>query len=123
MATEIEPILDYVVNIGASELIVTEGAAPAVRLAGTFRSIGTAVNHGEAALIAAEHTCQRTAGDTGAHDQNVRIQAISPLLYRILIGSASFSVILPQTAHIWNTFFEESSDFQHILRNSCDHDQ
>ena len=34
MATEIEPILDYVVNIGASELIVTEGAAPAVRLAG-----------------------------------------------------------------------------------------
>lgn len=34
MATEIESFLDYALNIGASELIVTEGAASAVRLAG-----------------------------------------------------------------------------------------
>lgn len=34
MATEIEPLLDYVINIGGSELIVTEGAPSSVRLAG-----------------------------------------------------------------------------------------
>ena len=34
MATEIESLLDYVMNIGGTELIVTEGAPSAVRLAG-----------------------------------------------------------------------------------------
>ena len=34
MATEIESLLDYVVSVGGSELIVTEGAPSAVRLAG-----------------------------------------------------------------------------------------
>jgi twitching motility protein PilT len=34
MATEIESLLEYVVNVGGSELIVTEGAPSAVRLAG-----------------------------------------------------------------------------------------
>jgi len=34
MATEIESLLDYVVNVGGSELIVTEGAPSAVRLVG-----------------------------------------------------------------------------------------
>ena len=34
MAAEIESLLDYVVNVGGSELIVTEGAPSAVRLAG-----------------------------------------------------------------------------------------
>ena len=34
MATEMESLLEYAVNTGSSELIITEGAAPAVRLAG-----------------------------------------------------------------------------------------
>ena len=34
MATEIESLLEYVVNTGSSELIITEGAVPAVRMAG-----------------------------------------------------------------------------------------
>lgn len=39
MATEIEALLDYALNIGASEVIVSEGLAPAVRLAGRVCSI------------------------------------------------------------------------------------
>ncbi|MCQ2104297.1 MAG: Flp pilus assembly complex ATPase component TadA [Fibrobacter sp.] len=39
MATEIESLLEYTLNVGASELIVTEGAASAVRLAGKVCSI------------------------------------------------------------------------------------
>jgi len=39
MATEIESLLEYVLNIGGSELIVTEGAPSAVRLAGKVCSI------------------------------------------------------------------------------------
>lgn len=39
MAAEIESLLDYVANIGGSELIVTEGAPSAVRLAGKVCSI------------------------------------------------------------------------------------
>lgn len=39
MATEIESLLEYALNVGASELIVTEGAASAVRLAGKVCSI------------------------------------------------------------------------------------
>ena len=39
MATEIESLLDYVMNIGGTELIVTEGAPSAVRLAGKVCSI------------------------------------------------------------------------------------
>lgn len=34
MATEIESLLEYTLNVGASELVVTEGASSAVRLAG-----------------------------------------------------------------------------------------
>ena len=34
MASEMESLLEYTVNTGSSELIVTEGAVPAVRLAG-----------------------------------------------------------------------------------------
>ena len=34
MASEIESLLEYALNIGASELIVTEGAPSAVRFAG-----------------------------------------------------------------------------------------
>ena len=34
MAAEIESLLEYAVNTGSSELIITEGAAPAIRLAG-----------------------------------------------------------------------------------------
>ena len=34
MAAEIESLLEYAVNTGSSELIVTEGAVPAIRLAG-----------------------------------------------------------------------------------------
>ena len=39
MATEIESLLDYVVNVGGTELLVTEGAPSAVRLAGKVCSI------------------------------------------------------------------------------------
>lgn len=39
MATEIESLLEYALNVGASELIVTEGAASAVRLAGKVCAI------------------------------------------------------------------------------------
>ncbi|MCQ2092870.1 MAG: Flp pilus assembly complex ATPase component TadA [Fibrobacter sp.] len=39
MATEIESLLEYALNVGASELIVTEGAPSAVRLAGKVCSI------------------------------------------------------------------------------------
>lgn len=34
MAAEIESLLEYTVNTGSSELIITEGAVPAIRLAG-----------------------------------------------------------------------------------------
>ena len=34
MATEIESLLEYTLNVGASELVVTDGASSAVRLAG-----------------------------------------------------------------------------------------
>ena len=34
MATEIESLLEYTLNIGASELVITEGASSAVRVAG-----------------------------------------------------------------------------------------
>ena len=34
MAAEIESLLEYAVNTGSSELIITEGAVPAIRLAG-----------------------------------------------------------------------------------------
>ena len=34
MATEIESLLEYTLNVGASELVVTEGASSSVRLAG-----------------------------------------------------------------------------------------
>lgn len=50
MATEIESLLDYVVNIGGSELIVTEGAPSAVRLAGKVCSIPDAPEVGFGAL-------------------------------------------------------------------------
>lgn len=39
MATEIESLLEYALNVGASELLVTEGAATAVRLAGKVCAI------------------------------------------------------------------------------------
>lgn len=39
MATEIESLLDYALQIGASEVIVTEGAPAAVRLAGKVGAI------------------------------------------------------------------------------------
>lgn len=39
MATEIESLLEYALNVGASELIVTEGAVSAVRLAGKVCAI------------------------------------------------------------------------------------
>ena len=39
MATEIESLLEYTLNVGASELIVTEGASSAVRLAGKVCAI------------------------------------------------------------------------------------
>lgn len=39
MATEIESLLEYTLNVGASELVVTEGAASAVRLAGKVCAI------------------------------------------------------------------------------------
>lgn len=39
MATEIESLLDYALNVGASELVVTEGASSAVRLAGKVCAI------------------------------------------------------------------------------------
>lgn len=39
MATEIESLLEYALNVGASELIVTEGAPSAVRLSGKVCSI------------------------------------------------------------------------------------
>lgn len=39
MATEIESLLDYVVNVGGTELIVTEGAPSAIRLAGKVCNI------------------------------------------------------------------------------------
>jgi twitching motility protein PilT len=39
MATEIEALLDYALNIGASEVIVSEGLSPAVRLAGRVCTI------------------------------------------------------------------------------------
>lgn len=39
MATEIESLLEYTLNVGASELIVTEGAPSAVRLAGKVCAI------------------------------------------------------------------------------------
>lgn len=39
MATEIESLLEYTLNIGASELIVTEGAPSAVRLSGKVCTI------------------------------------------------------------------------------------
>ena len=39
MATEIESLLEYALNVGASELVVTEGAASAVRLAGKVCAI------------------------------------------------------------------------------------
>ncbi len=50
MATEIESLLDYVLNIGGSELIVTEGAPSAVRLAGKVCSIPDAPAVGPGAL-------------------------------------------------------------------------
>ena len=39
MATEIESLLEYTLNVGASELVVTEGASSAVRLAGKVCTI------------------------------------------------------------------------------------
>mgnify|MGYP002624378323 CR=1 FL=1 len=39
MATEIESLLEYALNVGASELVVTEGASCAVRLAGKVCAI------------------------------------------------------------------------------------
>ena len=39
MATEIESLLEYTLNVGASELLITEGAASAVRLAGKVCAI------------------------------------------------------------------------------------
>ena len=39
MATEIEALLDYALNIGASEVIVSEGLSPSVRLAGRVCTI------------------------------------------------------------------------------------
>jgi len=39
MATEIESLLEYTLNVGASELVVTEGASAAVRLAGKVCAI------------------------------------------------------------------------------------
>jgi twitching motility protein PilT len=39
MATEIESLLEYTLNVGASELVITEGAASAVRLAGKVCAI------------------------------------------------------------------------------------
>lgn len=39
MATEIESLLEYALNVGASELIITEGAPSAVRMAGKVCSI------------------------------------------------------------------------------------
>lgn len=39
MATEIEALLEYALNIGASEVIVSEGLSPAVRLAGRVCAI------------------------------------------------------------------------------------
>lgn len=39
MATEIESLLEYTLNVGASELVVTEGASSAVRLAGKVCAI------------------------------------------------------------------------------------
>ncbi|SHL26163.1 ATPase, T2SS/T4P/T4SS family [Fibrobacter sp. UWEL] len=39
MATEIESLLEYTLNVGASELIVSEGAASAVRLSGKVCAI------------------------------------------------------------------------------------
>lgn len=50
MASEIESLLDYVMNIGGSELIVTEGAPSAVRLAGKVCSIPDAPAVGFGAL-------------------------------------------------------------------------
>ena len=62
MATEIEPILDYVVNIGASELIVTEGAAPAVRLAG---KVGVVPDAPEVEFGSLREFLGAMEGDTG----------------------------------------------------------
>lgn len=39
MATEIDSLLDYALQVGASEVIVTEGAPAAVRLAGKVCAI------------------------------------------------------------------------------------
>lgn len=39
MATEIESLLEYTLNVGASELIISEGAASAVRLSGKVCAI------------------------------------------------------------------------------------
>ena len=39
MASEIESLLEYALNIGASDLIVTEGAPSAVRFAGRVCSV------------------------------------------------------------------------------------
>ena len=39
MVTEIESLLEYTLNVGASELVVTEGASSAVRLAGKVCAI------------------------------------------------------------------------------------
>ncbi len=50
MATEIESLLDYVMNIGGSELIVAEGAPSAVRLAGKVCRIPDAPAVGFGAL-------------------------------------------------------------------------
>ena len=50
MATEIESLLEYALNVGASELIVTEGAPSAVRLSGKVCSIPDAPTVGVGGL-------------------------------------------------------------------------
>ncbi len=50
MASEIESLLDYVISIGGSELIITEGAPSAVRLAGKVCSVPDAPAVGPGAL-------------------------------------------------------------------------
>ena len=42
MASEIESLLDYALNVGASDLIVTEGAPSAIRFAGRVCAIPNA---------------------------------------------------------------------------------
>ena len=77
MASEIESLLEYAVNTGSSELIITEGSTPAVRLAGQVCAVPEAPDIAFGSLVEFLGSLEGESGSMIAgpwHDMRWRVR-------------------------------------------------